>query len=291
MRNLILGTDWGEDCDDCVAVRLLARAHKRGEINLLGIEINTYVPQSGPSLYAFLKTEGIMVPIGVDTGFKHKITHVTYQKILAPMAEGKTNEDFETSVRLYRRLLAEATEPVEIMEIGFLGAVARALHSMPDDISPKTGMELFSEKVSRVWVMGGKWDEQGGKEYNLSAYEEVATDAYNFVNFCPCPVTYLGWEVGHDLITGDNLPKSDILFDLIKAHSGGPGRESWDPMLVYMTILGDEEKAGYKTVACDFSLDKDGRNYFTPNENSQSRFVVKKFDDSYYKEIINNAII
>ena len=37
MRNFILGTDWGEDSDDCVAIRVLARAHKKGEINLLGI--------------------------------------------------------------------------------------------------------------------------------------------------------------------------------------------------------------------------------------------------------------
>ena len=40
MRNLILGTDWGSDCDDCVAARVVARAHKNGEINLLGIGIN-----------------------------------------------------------------------------------------------------------------------------------------------------------------------------------------------------------------------------------------------------------
>ena len=34
MRNFILGTDWGEDVDDALAVRLLARAHKEKRIIL-----------------------------------------------------------------------------------------------------------------------------------------------------------------------------------------------------------------------------------------------------------------
>ena len=58
MRNFILGTDWGEDCDDCVAVRILARAYKKGEINFLGIGINTLTEYSAPSLYRFLEKEG-----------------------------------------------------------------------------------------------------------------------------------------------------------------------------------------------------------------------------------------
>jgi hypothetical protein len=40
MRNLILGTDWWDDCDDCVAVRLLARYVRDGKVNLLGVGIN-----------------------------------------------------------------------------------------------------------------------------------------------------------------------------------------------------------------------------------------------------------
>ena len=41
MRHFILGTDWGEDCDDAVAVRYLARKHRAGEIELCGIGLNT----------------------------------------------------------------------------------------------------------------------------------------------------------------------------------------------------------------------------------------------------------
>ena len=40
MRNFILGTDWWTDCDDAVAVRILARAHKAGDISIKGIGRN-----------------------------------------------------------------------------------------------------------------------------------------------------------------------------------------------------------------------------------------------------------
>ena len=98
MRNFILGTDWGEDCDDCVAVRILARAHKKGEINFLGIGINTLTEYSAPSLYRFLEKEDAILPIGVDKNCPHQIKYVTYQKRLAAETT-KTNDDFEDSVR------------------------------------------------------------------------------------------------------------------------------------------------------------------------------------------------
>ena len=37
MRKILLSTDWWTDCDDAVAVRLLANAVNRGEAELLGI--------------------------------------------------------------------------------------------------------------------------------------------------------------------------------------------------------------------------------------------------------------
>ena len=49
MRNIILGTDWGEDCDDAVAVRVLTRSHKAGKINFIGAGINTHTPDAAPS--------------------------------------------------------------------------------------------------------------------------------------------------------------------------------------------------------------------------------------------------
>lgn len=289
MRTFILGTDWGEDCDDCVAVRILARAHQKGEINLLGIGINTLTDISAPSLYRFLEKEGVMRPIGVDKNCPHQIKYVTYQKRLAAETD-KTNEDFEDSVRLYRRLLAESDGNVEILEVGFLQVIAGALLSQPDDISEKSGMELFREKVKKIWIMGGKWDQQAGEEYNLCKYQFARDASHAFVSSCPCPITFLGWEVGHDLITGTRLPKDDFLYLTLADHGSGNGRESWDPMLAVLALTNDNEKAGYKTVKGTATVDKDGKNYFEENENGKDEYVVKAHPDEYYSNIIDNLI-
>ena len=57
MRNFILGTDWCTDCDDAVAVRILARAHKSGKICIKGIGVNACMEYSAASLDGFLNTE------------------------------------------------------------------------------------------------------------------------------------------------------------------------------------------------------------------------------------------
>lgn len=290
MRNFILGTDWGEDSDDCVAVRILARAHKAGKVNMLGMGINTLTEYSAPSLYRFLEKEGVNnIPVGVDKSCPHKIEYVTYQKRLAKETD-KTNNDFEDAVRLYRRLIAESDKEVEILEVGFLQVICGALMSGPDDISEKSGMELFKEKVKKIWIMGGTWNMQGGMEYNLSKYQFSRDASHTFVSNCPCPITFLGWEVGSRLITGNKLKDDDFLHIALADHGSGSGRESWDPMLVVLALTNDNEKAGYKTVVGTATVDKEGKNYFEEKENGKDEYVIKSQPDSFYSDIINNLI-
>ena len=54
MKGYILGTDWWDDCDDVVAVRILAKAHKEGIINLKAIAINVCNEYSVASLDGYL---------------------------------------------------------------------------------------------------------------------------------------------------------------------------------------------------------------------------------------------
>jgi hypothetical protein len=60
MRNFILGTDWWSDCDDAVALRLLLRAHKNNQVNLLGIIINACMENSVASIKAFIDSESVI---------------------------------------------------------------------------------------------------------------------------------------------------------------------------------------------------------------------------------------
>ena len=290
MRHFFLGTDWGEDCDDAVAVRYLARKHREGEIELCGIGLNTRFQESVPSLTAFLANEGVTVPIGIDRDCPELHGRITYQKRLAAYRPDVTNADAEDAVRLYRRLLAEAEEPVEIMEVGFLQVIAAALMSGADDLSSLSGVELFREKVAHVWIMGGRWDVDGGKEYNFSRDAVACRAAATLVEKCPVPIIFLGWEIGATVITGSKLPEGDMLRDVLTDHGSGKGRMSWDPMLVHLATSPDPAAAGYTTVCGSATVDPEtGVNHFTTGQ-GMHRYVVKAREDAFYAGEIDNVI-
>ena len=295
MRSFILGTDWWSDCDDAVAVRLLSRAVKAGEARLLGAVINACMEDSVASLKGFFLSEGIEdLPIGIDLDATDFSGETLYQERVAKtFCPNVKNTDAEDGVRLYRRLLAESSEKVQIIEIGFLQVAAAFLKSGADDISEKSGIELVKEKVSKFWVMAGKWSADGEREHNFCLNERSRIGGKEFLELCPVPVTFLGYEAGCDVITGDCfLDEEDTLCRLMADYGTKIGRSSWDPMTVLMALIGDEEKAGYETVRGWASLDAEsGRNYFKTDENGLHCFVKKARENEYYKSEINARIV
>ena len=84
------------------------------------------------------------MPLGIDLDATDYVGKPEYQARMAQLPSRYTaNEEVGSAVSLYRRILAESDEPLEIVEIGFLQVAANTLMSGPDEISPKTGMELF----------------------------------------------------------------------------------------------------------------------------------------------------
>lgn len=294
MRKIIFGTDWGEDCDDVVAARVLARKHKEGEIELVGVGINTCVDDSVASLDSFFASEGVSVPVGIDKNALGLVNKITYQKRLAESGLARiTNADAEDGVKLYRRILAESDSPVEILEVGFLQILAGLIESEADEISPLCGVELMRRKVAKVWSMAGKYDENGGREYNIHKSALTRKAAYTVVEKCPVPITFLGFEVGYPVVTGGEsvLCEGDRLLDAMRDYGASKGRNSWDPMTALLAVIGDEEKAGYETVRGTVTVDvESGANFFEKNENGLHTYVVKKFDDEYYSNAINTII-
>ena len=293
MKSFILGTDWWTDCDDAVALRIAARAHKKGEICLLGVGINACMACSAASLDGFLSLEGIAeIPIGIDREATDFGGNPPYQKRLAPHAgRYRTNEDVEDAVRLYRRLLEESDTPVEIIEIGFLQVIAAVLESQPDDISDKSGMELIREKVPKIWVMAGKWDEDAGREHNFARNQRAIAGAKAFCEKCPVPVTFLGWEVGASVISGGTLQPEDYLRAALRDFGSESGRSSWDPMTMVLALTGNEHDAGYDTVQGWASIDAEtGANHFRQDANGLHRYVIKRMPDEFYRDQINSLI-
>lgn len=294
MRKFILGTDWWTDCDDAVALRLLARAVKKNEIELLGVAINGCMEYTVPSLDGFLHAEGVAgVPIGLDKEANDFGGCPPYQKNLAPLAVAyKTNEEAENPVRLYRRLLAAAEDAsVELVEIGYMQTIAALLQSGPDDLSPKNGVELVAEKVKKLWVMAGKWDDNPGRENNFARNRRTSAGSEALCRLCPVPMVFLGWEIGHDVITGGLLPEDDLLHKALADHGSANGRMSWDPMLVALALEGDEERAGYNVVRGTATVDAEtGLNTFAKDPAGSHAYVVRKFAPEWYADKINAMI-
>ena len=293
MRKFIIGTDWWSDCDDVVAMRLLVSAHKRGEIEICGISIDACMEYSAASVDGFLTSEGVDgIPIGIDLEGTDFGDYIRYQQRLATYAKRyKRNEDAEDALSLYRRILAESEDKVEIIEIGFTQVLAALLMSEGDDISPLTGLELVRDKVSKFWIMGGRWDADGAKEHNFSRNERACRAAHILCEKCPVPISFLGFEAGFDVFTGGELKEGDVLYDVLRDFGAFKGRESWDPMLTLMAIIGDEEKAGYKTVRGRASVDADtGANHFSESEEGRHAYVIKMHAADYYKNAINALI-
>lgn len=297
-KNVILGTDWWTDCDDCVAVRLLCRADKKGLINFEGIGINACSDVSVPSLHRFISAEGKPdVEIGLDkeaTDFHGTIRATGYQHTIINTVEGdfKSNEDVPDAVKLFRKILASADEKVDIVEIGFPQILSDLLKSLPDEYSKLSGYELVCEKVNALWIMAGKWDEPNGREHNFVNNHRSAIAGQYVCDNWPTEIYFLGWEAGHSVISGGSKVinnDKDLLQIAMKAHGSENGRSSWDPMTVVLMLDG-AEKTGYDLVRGRARLNSDGSNNFVENPNGKHYYVVKNHPDSFYEDYINNLI-
>ncbi len=282
MRRFILGTDWWTDCDDAVALRILLRAHRRGEIALSGIGINAYMPDSAASLLAFLHAEGVYgVPVGIDRAAVDFGGDPPYQKRLAAR-EPMNDAGLPDAAELYLSLLRAAEEPLEILEIGYPQVLAGVLRRDPD---------LFREKVRAVWMMAGKWDEAVGRENNFARAPRSREAGAYICRFCPVPVTFLGFEVGVSVISGGNLAEGDLLRQVLADHGSVHGRCSWDPMLVLLALDGSPAAGGYTAVTGKASVDPlTGANRFDRSPDGDHRYVVKAMPDAHYASRIDGLI-
>ena len=274
-RRFIFDTDWCEDCDDCVALRFLIRNLDEDHL-LLGINVNATTELSYASLKAFIEREGVDCPIALDEP-KFEGLKSSYHE---NMAKGSpyVNADGEKSLEFYKRVLEE-NENVEILSVGFLNSIESVFKTYPHLI----------KKVKRIWIMGGKWDEQGGSEYNFNAYPVAVQASRYVVNELDVSKCYLGWEVGHDVYTGSKLSTKDMLGRALADFGCENGRPSWDPLLIMGALKDKYPTAFFREGGKEF-VDENGKNYFEKSDCLRSSYLVKLYDNAYYEQIIDEVI-
>lgn len=243
---ILFDTDMDTDCDDAGAFAMLLEAHLAGKATLLGIVADSVSPYAAPACDYMTRYYGIDLPIGtvyaedyMDTRenidrFADYRTHSknclqtghSYNETFAQKL-GKTDKDYPSAAQVYRELLSKADDQsVTVLCVGMLTAVAEALKSGADKISPLSGVELFRKKVKKVITMGNP---HSTNDFN---WGKDAIGTKQFFALCPVPV-YISAE-GGNVITGSHLstrlPKIHPLrqaYEIWLAQKN-QGRASWD---------------------------------------------------------------
>lgn len=248
-RRYILDTDIGGDCDDCIALAMMAKYHREGKISLLGVTHCTSNISGAYTALSVLDWYGAAeVPVGQTSrsGFLAEAVHERYStpvmaRFLWLKSEGFGERKFEDAVTMLRRLLA-AERDVTLVFIGPLNDMYELLISEGDGYSSLGGIELVKQSVREVIVMGGNFRNPEVGEYNIQC--DLTAAKYTAEN-CPVPVTYCGWEAGAGIYTGKNLGKFHVNHPVRNAywHFFGEqqlARDSWDPVTVYYALCPED---------------------------------------------------
>ncbi len=233
---LIYDGDLGPDPCDYTTLSMLHEYHRRGMINVIGIIGAAPEPLSGPVFDLYNRIYGNRIPIGAydsshDDDPYGLAARLMYQisvkvanranpnrEILRRYKSGsETKEPVGSPVSSYRRLLANAADSsVTLFLSGQLFNLHALLQTRPDQFSPLTGMELAGAKLRDIYIMGGHFPASGsnpvfdgtsGAEYNFWALgrSNITREALRRLNQLGKPVTYIGYEVGAQLQTGNAI--------------------------------------------------------------------------------------
>ncbi|OTB05605.1 hypothetical protein M426DRAFT_319596 [Hypoxylon sp. CI-4A] len=252
-KPIIIDTDIFSDVDDVGSLAIANVLHNCGLADLRGVVVNTH------SKYGALAVSVINtyfgnedIPIAAIRPLTDKTFVDTWEFNLGEYASKiahnwpralNDSATTPTPVELYRSILSSAEDQsITLISLGFLTNIAALLNSSSDDATSLAGRALVSAKVKEFVVMGGQYP--SGWEFNFGGSDPASTSYV--VNTWPrdVPITYSGFELGEDILSGENLveyapPDSPIL----AAYQWYVGRcstvrESWDPITTLYGILG-----------------------------------------------------
>jgi purine nucleosidase len=248
------------DVDDVGALAMLHAYERQQKARILGIIVTSDDQYSAPCTDAINVWLGRKdIPIGVSQKDSLRVFS-RYTKQIAAQFPNRlaSNAEAGDGTVLYRKLLANAPDAsVVIITIGHLTSLARLLGSAPDTISPLNGLDLVRKKVKSWSCMGGQFPE--GKEANF--YRPDPRSTIECLAKWTLPVTFAGWEVGSQILTGGATfketcdPKSPV-YTAYSLYNEFKGRASWDQIAILEAIEGAQPY---------FSVKKDGHCEVAPD--------------------------
>ena len=261
IKNILLDTDIGPDCDDVAAVALLNLYADAGLCNILGIGHCTSNPYGAGAVDAICRYYGrpdVQIGTFSGKGFLTDEKCMIYNRKLTMTLPNRYRETHpEDAVKMYRRILSEQPDAsVDFISIGPMNNLSDLLNSEPDRYSALSGIELVRKKVIRLVAMAGifrcasetlcqKAKEITGREIEDTREYNVVCDipaAQNVASNWPTPKEYFGFEAGL-LETGGPLQKHPDANHPVKLayklYTEDGNRYSWDPLTVEYAIVPD----------------------------------------------------
>lgn len=276
MKEILLDTDIGGDCDDVGALVLLKTFWQSGKIKLSAVTSCTTMEGAEHTVSAVLGYYGRSVPIGVmreppfmcEGDFNRYARDIKREFVYEPPVED--------AVALMRRTLAASKDKITFVAIGPQRNLARLLKSGADEFGPR-GVDLVREKVAELVVMGGTF-----VKTPLVFEDKLQTVEWNILQDIPAaqfvaenwgtPVVYSPFELGYNIQTGRNLPVSSPARRCYEIRSGLT-RASWDLCAAYYGAVGcgDIFSLTQRGKVC---LDDAGRSYFTLDPDGVHRVLL-----------------
>ena len=196
---IIFETDMGNDVDDVLALDMLYKYQDAGKIQLLLISNNKGNAYSAPFIHLmndFYGWSGIPVassPAELLPRQKEKQPSYVEAVAASGVFPASSAETFD-SVEKYRQVLAaQPDRSVVIVSVGLLSNLKRLLDSAPDRYSELPGRELVARKVRLLTMMGGSFDGQRRREFNIRIDIPAARAVFGR---WPTDILVSPWEVG-----------------------------------------------------------------------------------------------
>lgn len=189
---IIFETDFCGDVDDVGALALLCNRVKSSNVPLLGISINVNHPCIVPAIDRVLSFLGHkQTPLTVSQREENRASRYLDALAYDVPKERITSLQTTNVVDFYKNILGKAPDhSISIISVGFFCNMDEAFRAMPD---------LFERKVRCIYVMAGSFlIDREHIEYNVV---EKKDSAIHFLRNCHCPMVFIPYETGADVIT------------------------------------------------------------------------------------------
>jgi hypothetical protein len=243
--------DGDSDIDDVFDWLTLWNLERRGECQLIGMDVASSNADAAGCLYAHLNAYGrTAIPVGASNAAGTSTSlYTTSVNTTYGVPGHQLQSDFPSTVVNDRTVLAaSADNSVVFIVTCSLSSIVALLQSTADGISPLNGVDLVKQKVRAIFVVAGYWP-SGPAVSDFGGGSGQITASQNFLSLWPAqvPVIFNGielgdtWSVGQDgtaLHLDVNNPAKAAMTAYLGALSATSSRNAWSQTAILAAVRG-----------------------------------------------------